>query len=174
MSVASARPVHLPRRESQLDSLVNPSLTRMIECHQLPTSAVDWMHRHRDQPCAFRDAAYLFNSQQLSQIGQLFKPNWQRDPGNILLSCEATLHIQQRVDAAGEADPLRSACRSPPRVPLRQSTRMNTVNSAAREVNVAYAACEQSTHRCVARVDRWCPSDCCRVRRPSARRSIAT
>jgi hypothetical protein len=107
-SIASARiVVDKPVREiPQCAS----SLTRMVEYRQLPRSAFDWMHRHRDQPCVFRSAdAYLFEATQLGQIGTLFAPRWQHDAGNLMLSCLGTLCIEQ----PREVDRENATCRPP-------------------------------------------------------------
>jgi hypothetical protein len=82
--------------KTPLTHAVPPSLIyRTVEYISLPSDAAAWMHRHRDQPSIFRRAVYLFSRYQKLQIGELFPPKWQADPGNSLLSCVGTLRFGQ-------------------------------------------------------------------------------
>jgi len=79
-----------------------------IEYAAMPnTSDAEWMETHRNRPCIFRTASYLFSSAQYNQIGQLFVDGWKHDPGHLLLSCVGKLDTAPPVAAAAAAAPLR-------------------------------------------------------------------
>jgi len=64
-----------------------------LEYSEMPISTTAWMELHRDRPCVFRAASFLFTTTQLEQIGQLFVDGWKHDPGHILLSCVGKLSV---------------------------------------------------------------------------------
>jgi hypothetical protein len=65
------------------------------------------MSRHRDQPCLFRSAEYLFDGHQREQIDHLFHAGWKVNPGHSLLSCVGQLTIE-----SGEGDTTQPPVRS--------------------------------------------------------------
>jgi hypothetical protein len=73
--------------------------SRVFEYSSAPTDGAQWMHRHRDQPCVFRNStAYLFNDHQSAEIEDLFAEGWKRDAGHSLLSCVGQLRMISEQD----------------------------------------------------------------------------
>lgn len=62
------------------------------------------MNRHRDSPCIFRQAAYLYTQLQRDCIDRLFPAGWANDPGCPILSCIGKLRIATPSDTPPDSD----------------------------------------------------------------------
>jgi hypothetical protein len=77
-----------------MSSAIAESTSRVFEYSSVPADGAQWMHRHRDQPCIFRDStAYLFDDHQGAEIADLFAEGWKCDAGHALLSCVGQLQL---------------------------------------------------------------------------------